>query len=193
MTTIQFRRGTAAAWTSANPVLASGEPGRETDTGKLKIGDGSTAWTSLPYLGGDGLTQVHKSSDQSLPNATWTVVTWDVEDRDTYGLHDNVTNNTRLTIPTGMGGAWLFVFNAAFGASVTNDRYAAFRKNGVELLGRATSKGQTYTEIALARILEVAAGDYIEAAAYQDSGSTLTLYASTPIGNILTARRIGAI
>lgn len=48
-TQIQLRRGTAAAWTSANPTLAQGEFGVETDTYKLKLGDGTTAWTSLGY------------------------------------------------------------------------------------------------------------------------------------------------
>lgn len=47
---IQLRRGTAANWTTANPVLASGEIGVETDTGKLKVGDGSSAWASRPYV-----------------------------------------------------------------------------------------------------------------------------------------------
>ena len=46
---IQLRRGTAAAWTAANPTLAAGELVIETDTDKYKIGDGSTAWTSLGY------------------------------------------------------------------------------------------------------------------------------------------------
>ena len=46
---IQFRRDTAAAWTAANPTLAAGELGLETDTTYYKIGDGSTAWTSLAY------------------------------------------------------------------------------------------------------------------------------------------------
>lgn len=49
---IQMRRATAASWTSVNPILASGEPGYETDTGKIKYGDGITAWTSLAYRGG---------------------------------------------------------------------------------------------------------------------------------------------
>lgn len=49
ITQIQDRRDTAANWTSTNPVLASGEHGYETDTGKFKIGDGTTAWTSLVY------------------------------------------------------------------------------------------------------------------------------------------------
>lgn len=50
---IQFKRGLASAWTSANPVLYIGECGFETDTGKLKVGDGTTAWNSLSYFFGD--------------------------------------------------------------------------------------------------------------------------------------------
>ena len=46
---IQLRRDTASAWTSANPTLAQGEMGVETDTAKYKIGDGTTVWTSLAY------------------------------------------------------------------------------------------------------------------------------------------------
>jgi hypothetical protein len=51
--TIQFKRGLAASWTSVNPTLAVGECGFETDTKKLKIGTGSTAWNSLTYFSGD--------------------------------------------------------------------------------------------------------------------------------------------
>jgi hypothetical protein len=54
VTQIQIRRGTAAQWTSTNPVLAAGEQGFETDTGKFKIGTGSTAWTGLAYAAGTG-------------------------------------------------------------------------------------------------------------------------------------------
>ena len=49
---MQQRRDTAASWTSANPTLLSGELGFETDTKKIKIGDGSTAWQSLAYIPG---------------------------------------------------------------------------------------------------------------------------------------------
>lgn len=48
----QVKRGLAADWTSANPTLASGEWGYEEDTGNVKIGDGTTAWISLPYFTG---------------------------------------------------------------------------------------------------------------------------------------------
>ena len=46
---IQIKRSTAASWTSNNPVLYVGEIGYETDTKKIKVGDGTTAWTSLAY------------------------------------------------------------------------------------------------------------------------------------------------
>ena len=50
---MRIRRGTAAEWSSANPVLAEGEPGLDTTNNILKIGDGVTAWNSLPTtLGG---------------------------------------------------------------------------------------------------------------------------------------------
>jgi len=48
--TIQHKRDTAANWTSNNPTLSAGEIGVETDTGKFKFGDGSTAWSSLGYF-----------------------------------------------------------------------------------------------------------------------------------------------
>jgi hypothetical protein len=48
----KLRRGAAADWANPCPgvILAAGEPGYETDTHKLKIGDGITPWCSLPYI-----------------------------------------------------------------------------------------------------------------------------------------------
>jgi len=52
---ILIRRDTATNWTSANPVLGSGEQGYETDTRKMKIGDGIHSWNSLPYFSSGGV------------------------------------------------------------------------------------------------------------------------------------------
>lgn len=68
--TILFRRGTASQWTTANPVLGSGEPGFETDTSKFKIGTGTASWSELEYFSGgsasvdlsDYLTQASASA-----------------------------------------------------------------------------------------------------------------------------------
>lgn len=50
---IQFMRGNSSSVISENPVLAAGQPFFETNTHKLKIGDGSTYYNSLPYIGED--------------------------------------------------------------------------------------------------------------------------------------------
>jgi hypothetical protein len=50
MTIIQHKRGTSTNWTSSDPTLAVGEIGYETDTGKFKIGNGTSAWSALSYF-----------------------------------------------------------------------------------------------------------------------------------------------
>ena len=72
VTQIQVRRGTASQWTSTNPVLASGEWGYETDTGKVKIGNGSTAWTSLGYTGATSGTVTSVTAGTGLSGGTIT-------------------------------------------------------------------------------------------------------------------------
>lgn len=47
---IQLRRDTAANWGRINPILADGEPGLDITNNKIKMGDGTTAWSSLPFL-----------------------------------------------------------------------------------------------------------------------------------------------
>lgn len=59
---IQIRRDTAANWSSANPILAQGEMGLETNTLKVKFGDGVTAWNSLAYFG----NSIANSTDVTL-------------------------------------------------------------------------------------------------------------------------------
>lgn len=67
-TKIQLRRGTASQWTSANPTLASGEFGVETDTAKVKLGNGTTAWTSLGYFG--DISSIDNIGDVTITDAS---------------------------------------------------------------------------------------------------------------------------
>ena len=69
-TQIQFRRDTAANWTSANPTLAAGELGLETDTTFYKIGTGSTAWTSLAYGTIAGVPSSNSITSAMIVNGT---------------------------------------------------------------------------------------------------------------------------
>lgn len=52
--TFKLKRGNSVEWTAKNPILAAGEPGVERDTGRLKIGTGTTPWNDLPYSAGGG-------------------------------------------------------------------------------------------------------------------------------------------
>jgi len=67
---IQIRRDTASNWTSVNPTLSNGELGLETDTKKLKAGDGSTAWTSLAYYTLATAGYITETSTATLTNKT---------------------------------------------------------------------------------------------------------------------------
>ncbi len=66
--TIQLRGGTAAAWTSANPILAQREMGVETDTQLYKIGNGVDNWNTLPYNGLQPTLGVVTLSEETNPS-----------------------------------------------------------------------------------------------------------------------------
>lgn len=64
---VQLRRDISTNWTYGNPVLKDGELGYETDTERVKIGNGTTAWTGLPYFGGGG--NLGELQDVTITNA----------------------------------------------------------------------------------------------------------------------------
>ena len=64
---IQLRRDTAANWFTTNPILKVGEPGVDTTNDKIKIGDGITAWNSLPYFD-DGETILSNYNGHIIPS-----------------------------------------------------------------------------------------------------------------------------
>lgn len=76
MSVIQLKRGTASAWTTYNPVLLAGEFGFETDTLKIKIGNGTDNWSALDYLPSSaadlGLENVDNTADADKPISTAT-------------------------------------------------------------------------------------------------------------------------
>lgn len=100
-TRLQVRRGTASSWTSTNPTLYAGEIGFETDSGRIKIGDGTTAWTSLDYnavvptgfLAGSGLS-VSVAADGSTVTYSLSDPTIQVADITDFvdGVNDRVAD-----------------------------------------------------------------------------------------------------
>ena len=111
MTVFEFRRGTAAEWTSANPVLRAGEPGLATDTGAFKIGDGTSHWIDLQGIVGGSLTFA------DVPSTTTSTGTTGQLAKDADHLYVCVSTNNWVRIPTeGFGFGMSVVQEATSGA-----------------------------------------------------------------------------
>lgn len=122
---------------------------------------------------------VYRSSVQSIPNNAFTAIGFNLEAFDESSIHDNVTNNSRLTIPAGYTRAMLFA-QIGFAANATGRRTAQFFKNGVSTVTVPMSASvavNSATELTTFQIismpLNVVAGDYLELAVYQNSGGNL--------------------
>jgi len=94
-TRLQVRRGTSSSWTSTNPTLSAGEIGYETDTGLFKIGDGTTAWTSLSYnavrdlTAGSGISISNSNGNYTISLSDPTIQISDITDF-VDGVNDRV-------------------------------------------------------------------------------------------------------
>lgn len=129
MTLIQIKRGLAASWASANPILSQGEMGYETDTNKVKIGNGTTAWTSLPFWGtGTFSTTIGNGSDTAIivtHNLNTRNVVVSVKKSSDYSQVDcdvaaTTVNTVTLTFATAPTTNQYFVTVFAEGAVTTN-------------------------------------------------------------------------
>ena len=150
----------------------------------LKVNSGATApeWgaaSSTPTFVG---CRLKRNSQQVVSNNTETSIQFNAEDFDTDAFHDNSTNNTRVTIPSGKGGKYLFV-GTAWADTGNVDKlgkwYMYLRKNG------ATALNTTYIEFggsasgyetwSIYTILDLVATDYIEWRVLQSTGVSANL------------------
>jgi hypothetical protein len=121
--------------------------------------------------------RVTKSASQSLTNATYTTITFDQEPLDVGGYHDNATNNSRLTIPTGKTGYFLVQWNL-HAYNVTAMAYKLL-KNGSAIAQFSDSYNWTTgTEVDFTNqwLGALSAGDYVEIQGYQGTGGSKNVY-----------------
>ncbi len=121
------------------------------------------------------------SGVQNIPNATETSIVFDTETYDIGGLHDTVTNPSRITIPAGTATKNYHVIGMQkYAGNATGNRYFYLKKNGATYLvdnGTLPSPGAT-TDVVMHinDVVTLAAGDYIELRTYQTSGGVLGLH-----------------
>ena len=110
---IQLKRTTASAWTSLNPTLDNGEFGYETDTAKFKIGNGSTAWTSLAYANANlSVASLDALSDVTITSAT---------NGDFLRWNGSAWINDAVNLSTDTVGSYVESLVAGTGVTVTNN------------------------------------------------------------------------
>lgn len=115
------RTDTAANFTSVNPILRYGELARESDTGRTKVGDSVTAWTSLAYVDTNRTTATISTNTAAGAAAKTEYVYL-------------VTNSSTLTLPTAVGNANSYtVQNSGVGTPVVATT------GGQTILGSATA------------------------------------------------------
>ncbi len=111
---LQVRRDTAANWTASNPVLAAGEPGLETDTGKVKYGDGVRNWATLPYSSGVTLGD---TAPPTAGSASTGVSTQAARADHSHALPESLSSKTLSTSGNATVGGSLTVNGALVGGS----------------------------------------------------------------------------
>lgn len=123
---------------------------------------------------------VTNSATQSLTDSTLTAIAFDTEVFDVGTTHDNVTNNTRLTVPAGGDGIYLIVGQVGYTANATGLRMARIRKNGSAALNTTlvTTTAADTPSIPVSAIASLAAADYVELIGYQSSTGALNVTAA---------------
>lgn len=159
------------------PITDAGEF-NVTGAGATFTSDGTTATLDVPGGGGGafvGCRVYLNSATQAIANNTNVAVAFDGENIDSDGFHDNATNNSRITIPTGMGGIYSLEAHVQWDINATGVRQAFWRLNGTTPIsfaaGPPTNGAATVT--ASFTLWELAADDYVEFLIKQTSGGSL--------------------
>lgn len=143
---------------------------------------------ALLFLLNPPLLETTQAAAQTLTNGVWAAIAQDATGTDTYGMHSNVTNNTRATAQVA---GWYWPSGAvAFASNTAGARGARFAKNGTAVAGTAAFgsalnvAGATgYGAVSLPISLGV--GDYVEIQGYQTSGGNLNTFTSSDVNSSL--------
>lgn len=144
---------------------------------------GDTPWVSVGgqiYDSCQGpLANLQQSATQGILNNTDTALTWDQENIDTHNGHDNVTNNSRWTCPTGWDGYYLVAGTVFYASGASGVRVVWLRKNtATEIAGSVNRRGPFSGNDGdgiptPSCVVFLAAGDYVALRTIHTQGSTV--------------------
>lgn len=148
---------------------------------------------NLDFLHGHHGCRVFKSANQTVTSGSNDVLSWNSEDYDTDAIHSTVTNNSRLIVPSGFGGYWLFYLEAQVDADAANHNSfllslrlnAAGSGAGGTLLDSKRWTGHTNVHSGTVRWQgNLIAGDYVEGF-FAATGENMDAVGGTDASNML--------
>jgi hypothetical protein len=137
----------------------------------------ATAASSTPTFVGCVL---YNSANFSVANNSDVKVTYNSEVLDTDGFHSTSSNTSRITIPAGKGGKYLFFAWGAMAANATGYRQTYFWVNNNSATRFANIKANPISaslnaDFYVSGVVDLVATDYVEHIMYQNSGGNLNL------------------
>jgi hypothetical protein len=128
-----FKVNTRSQWAATNPVLLAGEPGIESDTENLKIGDGRTAWSGLPYFGNPGYCGSFWDETSQVAALANTAYPIKLRQVDTSSRGTKIISNEQITFDH--PGIYSITFSIQFSNtdSSIHDINVWLRKNGANV------------------------------------------------------------
>lgn len=139
---------------------------------------GDQVRNDLMALIGKPRVRVYRTTNQAISDSSRTNVGFDDENVDSHGMHSNVTNNDRLTVPADWDGWWLVGCNIGWEGNVTGTRRAEIWINDAIMIAESEippnlSSGECVQN--LSTFFGGAAGDYYTVRVYQTSGGSLQI------------------
>ena len=130
--------------------------------------------------------KVKKTSNQTITDSVFTIITWDDEEYDTDGMHSNVTNNSRITIQT--AGKYHVTAQSAWEATNNGLRVLEIMVDG-NRAGRNRAGGEFYQDT-VSWTGELSVGQYVELRVYQSCGGNLEFRNFEEVSSYLEAHKI---
>jgi hypothetical protein len=169
----------AAARTSAVTSPQEGNMSYLSDTNSVEYYSGS-AWVAVGGSSGAVGVSLTKSAAQVIATSAQTAVTWDGEVFDTNTYHDNVTNNSRITIPSGKAGKYLITTTINYLNAGGTIRSLNIFKNGVGSNDIAVANnGASNCVVVHSVVMDLAVADYIQVFTLQNSGGNANVAATS--------------
>jgi hypothetical protein len=159
-------------------------------------GSGNTGW--ILYASGSGTSvvghgcSVYHNVNQSATTSVTLYHAFNSENWDTNNYHDPVTNNSRITIPTGEGGRYLIQGEVSWASNVIGYRGLQILKNGSVTLSNMNQAppGSSVMGMRISVVASLVDGDYVELLGFQTSGGNLNSEANATYSPSFSAVRL---